>query len=94
MLIRFSRRFGPWWLASLVALLLVVWLAPQQVSVLIYKLLQITIAVKAAYWADRALFRHAPPIDDTMLADPLHAARLLARAIVAFAVIVGITLGI
>lgn len=38
----------------------------QQISVLVYKLAQVTIGVKVSYWADRALFRNAPGITSGM----------------------------
>ena len=88
------RRMPGWWGASIVALAVIVAIAPQQISVLVYKLAQVTIGVKVSYWADRALFRNAPGITSGMPRDTFSAARILARAVIAFAVIVGLTIGI
>lgn len=87
-------RLLSWWVATAIALSLVAFIAPQQMEILVYKLLLITCSVLVSYWADRALFRNAPDIDVTMPRDALSAARLLARAILALGVIVGLTLGI
>lgn len=87
-------RVWPWLLASAVALLLVAWVSPQQVSVLLYKLAQVTFAVTVAYWADRSLFRCAPPIERGMRRDQLGAARLIARGLVVLAIVLGFTIGI
>jgi len=89
-----TRRFGGWWMVAVAALLAVLWFSPQQGSVLIYKVSQLSIGVLMAYWADRVLFRHAPNIDATLPKDTVGAARLIARAIVALAIILGLTIGI
>jgi hypothetical protein len=89
-----TKRFGAWWIISIVALFGVGWWAPQQASVLNYKLAQVTVGLLLAYWADRALFRNAPDIDTGMPRDVVSAARLIARAILAFGIIHGLAVGI
>lgn len=89
------RRLGGWWAAGAMALLVVGMVANQQLGVLVYKVLQVQIAVVLAYMADRSLFRHAPvSVTANMPQDAFGGARLLARAIVALAVIAGVTIGI
>ena len=89
-----AKRFAWWWLISIAALGAVLWLAPQQGSVLLYKLAQVTVGLLLAYFADRALFDNGPYIDASMPRDVLSAGRLIARAIVALAIIIGLTVGI
>jgi hypothetical protein len=88
------KRFGSWWLATLIGLIIISIIAGHQVGVLIYKVLQITLALGISYAADRSLFRQTIGIDINLPDSPLGAARLIARAIVAMAIILGLTLGI
>lgn len=88
------KRLGWWYLAITVGLVVVGLVASQQLAVLAFKVSQVCIGVLLAYIADRTLFRHAPDIAEDMAPDALSGARLLARAIVALAVIVGVTIGI
>lgn len=89
-----ARRFAWWWSLSIVALVAVMWLAPQQGSVLLYKLAQVAVGLLLAYFADRALFDNGPYVDASMPRDVLSAGRLIARAIVALAIINGLAVGI
>lgn len=89
-----AKRFGGWWLAAFGLVVVIGFIANQQLEVLAYKIAQVCVGVLLAYVADRSLFHHAPDITDDMPADPLRGARIIARAIIALAVIVGVTLGI
>lgn len=89
-----SKRFGAWWIISLAALLWVLWSSPENGTVLVYKLCMVTVGLLLAYWADRVLMRKAPDIEMGMPRDSVSAARILARAIIAYAVINGLTGGI
>lgn len=89
-----TQRFGLWWLISIAALFGVLWLAPQQGSVLLYKLAQVTVGLLLAYWADRALFRNAPDVDASMPRDVLSAGRLVSRAILALGILTALAIGI
>ncbi len=89
-----TKRFGLWWVGSIAALFGVMWLAPQQGSVLLYKLAQVMVGLLLAYWADRALFRNAPDIDEAMERDVLSAGRLMARAILALGILTSLAIGI
>lgn len=50
------------WLVYTLALMLLVWfMAPQQVPVLVYKLALLALAAVTSYWIDRSLFPYARP---------------------------------
>jgi hypothetical protein len=89
-----SKRFGAWWTISVAAFAWVMWSSPENGSVLVYKLCMVTVGLLLGYWADRALMRNAPEIENEMPRDIVGAARILARAIIAYAVINGLTGGI
>ncbi len=89
-----SKRFGLWWLISILALVGVLWKAPQQGEVLLYKLAQVTVGLLLAYFADKALFHYAPEIDPGMPRDILSAGRLIARAILALGILTALSIGI
>ncbi len=92
--VQHAKRFGGWWVAAAVLVSVIGFIAHPQIEVLTYKVAQVCIGVLLAYVADRSLFHHAPDITDDMPVDPLRSARLVARAIVALAVILGVTIGI
>jgi hypothetical protein len=74
---------------------LIAWLAPQQLSVVAYKAVLLTLATVLAYQIDRGLFQHAPGMSALLNTNPvLAAARLIARALVFLGVVLGVTLGI
>ncbi len=87
-------RFGGWWIITGAALAVVGYMAGQQVMVLVYKVLQVTLGLLIAYTADRSLFHRALEINGDMPRDIFGAARLLARALVVLAVILGLTMGL
>lgn len=89
-----ARRLRGWLISSAVAAALIAFVAPQQLPVLVFKVAQVTIAIMLAYGADRSLFFNAPGLVADMPRDLLSAARILARAILALAVVLGLTLGI
>ena len=90
-------RFGPWGISAVLAIAIVAWVAPHQMGVLIYKLALVTLAVPLTYWADRTLFACAPPVTAaTFLTQnsSIASARLITRALIALAIILGLTLGL
>jgi len=90
-----GRRLGAWWVAAGLAVVLVAMIADQQLGVLVYKVAQVLVAMVLIYIADRTLFRMAPfGITPDMPQTNFGAARLLARALVALAIIIGVTVGI
>lgn len=92
--IKTVRRFWRWLVCSAVLVAIVAYLAPQQVGLLLFKVLQVSLGVVVAYLADKVLFRHAPPVNEALAPDAFGGARLLSRAVLAGAVIIGVTLGI
>jgi hypothetical protein len=89
-----GSRFGGWLVGSLVALIFIMVRAPQQGEIIVYKLLLVFISVPVCYMVDRSLYRNAPGIDIGHERDNVSAARLIARALVSFAIIYGITSGL
>lgn len=64
-------RLSGWLIATIVLLLLILALAPQQLPVSLYKLSLVGTAGVAGYWLDRELFPYARP--DTWLVKPFSA---------------------
>ena len=87
------QRLARWWLTVGVLLGLVAWIAPQQLGVLIYKLLQVSLGLVVGYMADRVLYRHTTPID-LLENDHYAAGRLVSRAIIVAAVLVSLCIGL
>jgi hypothetical protein len=92
--VKHAKRFGGWWLGCLVLIGVIGLYANQQLPVLMFKAAQVCLGLMLAYVADRTLFSNAPNISCEMPTDMVGAARIVARAIVALAVIVGLTVGI
>ena len=88
------KRNGVLWVLLIIALGVVGYIALQQIPVLIFKNLLVINAVVLAYLADRTLFSNTVSVDEALENSALGPARILARAIVALAVIAGLTLGI
>lgn len=61
-------RLSGWLIATILLLLAIVLLAPQQLPVSLYKLSLVSMAGVAGYWLDRSLFPYARP--DTWLVKP------------------------
>jgi hypothetical protein len=84
-----------WTLVTVVLIGAIAYIAPQQLQVVTYKTLLLTLAVVLAYHADRALYaRVRDRLGEDMPRDVFSAARLLTRAIVFLAVVLGMMLGI
>lgn len=92
-------RLIGWIVVSALLTLAVALIAPQQVSVSLYKLNLIALAGVAGYWLDRSLFPYARPdvclkaAKDDARAVPLAAAAMLRRAVVVAAAMVAVGLG-
>lgn len=54
-------RLLRWWLLAVVLLAVIAYIAPQQLSVTLYKLSLVSIAAIVGYHLDRALFPYASP---------------------------------
>lgn len=92
---RLRFRMWDWWVYAVVAALFIFWVAPAQLQVTAYKVSLVTLAVVLGYLADRALFaRAADRIAYDQPRDIYSSARLVARALIVFAVVLGVTHGI
>ena len=90
---------------TLLAFAVALFISPQQIPVLIYKLAQVTIAAVVAYWIDKVL---VPQIDVSTLVEQLNKvpegsqdeivglikASMIRRSIITVAVILGVCLGL
>jgi len=102
---KMPRLFG-WAVITVVLMVGLYWFAPQQLPIVAYKLALVTLAVTLAYWLDRALFPYARPgtffgrsqflsegsDQQTMLLAAALAA--IRRAIIVFACVIGLALGL
>lgn len=86
-------RMLEWLLISIVLLLSIALIAPQQLGVSLYKLSLITTAAWLAYWIDRSLFPYARPDDLTLTAPIERAAAMLRRAIIVGSAMLSASLG-
>lgn len=91
--VQHARRWGGWWIAGFVLVGVIGFIASQQLPVLLFKASQVCIGLPLAYVADRTLFSNAPDVKCDMTGE-VGGARLIARAIVALGVIIGITIGL
>lgn len=89
-----AMRMPGWWATFLILLGTVYLIAPQQLGVLTYKFLQVALGVVLGYIADRALFRFGPGVGIFQTRDQAFAARILARALIVLAVMLGLTIGL
>ena len=81
---------------SVVLIALVAWIAPQQLSVVVYKALLVSIAAVMTYWVDHSLHAHyiKRVAESGALADVVVAAIIVARALMFLGCALGITLGL
>lgn len=92
-----SRRRAPrmtsWTIITLLLLVVIAALAPQQLQVVLYKAALVTFGATLAYWIDRSLFPEGRPHECG--GDPfVIAAAWLRRALIVLACVVGLTLGL
>ena len=88
-----SPRMTLWTLISVGLLAAVIAIRPDQISVVVWKLLLIALAAPMAYWLDRALFPYARPHEldpDTGQRD----VAMFRRALVFTACVLGLALGL
>jgi hypothetical protein len=90
------RRMPFWWLTVVLLIVVIWWTQPEQITIVIYKLALVAIGVVASHIADRSMYKRVEEqITSDMLRvrDTFAAARLIARAIVFFAVIEALARG-
>lgn len=83
-----------WYIVTIALVVAIHFVAPQQLSVVTYKVLLVTLAAVLALTIDRSLFKRWGPLVDGMLRDNLGAARMISRALVFLAVVLGVSLGL
>lgn len=88
-------RLPGWYLSAALLVVAIWWVSPAQLPVVSYKILLVAVAVVVSYIADRSMFaRVSDRLVGTMPRDVFSAARILARAIIFLACMIGMTLGI
>lgn len=88
-------RLPGWYLCAAVLVVAIWWVSPQQLPVVLYKALLVALAVVLSYVADKSMYaRVSDRIDASMERDTFSASRVVARALVFLAVMLGFTLGI
>lgn len=88
-----AKRWGGWWVGAIVLIAVIGFVANQQLEVIAYKIALVCAGLLLSYVADRTLFSNATDITYDMDGQ-VAAARLLVRAIITLAVMIGITVGI
>lgn len=88
-------RMSGWTLVTVALVLLIWYVAPQQLSVVAYKAALLTLAVVLSYHADRAIFKRVRDrLGPDMPRDAFAAARLISRALIFLGCVLGLTLGL
>ena len=84
------------WILLTVALFVLVWyVAPQQLQIVLYKTLLVSLAAVLTFWIDRSLFaRMSDRIESKMKRDIVSAARVLSRALIFLGCVLGMSLGL
>ena len=86
-------RLSGFIVVTILLFVLLAFLAPQQLPVVAYKSLLVTLGAVLGYWIDRALFPYARP--HNCMGDSLANALVpIRRALVVLACILGLTLGL
>ena len=89
---RQAPRLTDWTLVTLVLLLGLALMAPEQLQIVLYKAGLVTLGAVLAYWIDRSLFPYARP--HTCTSDLQIAGAWLRRALIVLACVLGLTLGL
>lgn len=94
-----ALRMWEWALVTAALVGLLLWIAPANVPVLVYKASLVTLGAVVGYWIDRRLFRGAS-YDRFLpghgrIGDPrLASAAMIRRALIVAAVVLGMTMGL
>jgi len=88
-------RMLPWYIVTAALLVAIHYIAPQQLTVVVYKVCLVTLAALLAYLIDRSLYKRAGDrITAALPRDNYSAARILSRALVFVACVLGVSLGL
>lgn len=87
------RLFG-WTLTTILLMAVLFALRAEQAPVILYKLCLVTAGAVLGYWIDRALFPYARPHTQIGSFTVFWALLMIRRAVIVFACILGLTLGL
>ncbi|MDR7024374.1 putative holin [Pseudomonas peli] len=87
-------RMWLWTLITAALLLALLFIRPEQLQVVVYKLLLVTLAAVVAYWVDRSLFPYAQDRPHNCIGGIHIVGAWLRRALIVLACILGMTLGL
>lgn len=92
-----SQRLPRMWLWTIISIGLLLTLfviRPEQLQVVLYKLLLVTLAAVVAYWIDRSLFPYAQDRPHQCIGGIHIVGAWMRRAVIVLACILGMTLGL
>lgn len=87
-------RMTAWSLITLCLLVLLALIRPEQLQVVLYKLLLVTLAAVIAYWIDRSLFPYKQDRPHQCIGGIHIVGAWLRRALIVLACVLGMTLGL
>jgi hypothetical protein len=90
----YAPRLTGWMALAVVLLVGLAVLQPQQMGVILYKIALVVVAVVVSYAADRSIYGRVDKLNETLKRDTVGAARVLSRAIIFVAVMLGLTQGL
>ena len=95
-LIQKLPRMWDWIVLTVALFAMVAWLAPQQMNVVLYKALLVSIAAVMTYWVDHSLRAHFIKrlAENGAPADAVVAAIIISRALIFLGCALGMTLGL
>ncbi len=87
-------RMWDWILLTVILFGLVAWIAPQQLQVVLYKTLLVSLAAVISYWVDNSLRANFVKKLITVPADVVVAAIVVSRSLIFLGCVLGMTLGL
>src|SRR4051812_27865823 len=92
---RLQFRMWDWAVASAVCVAAVWWIAPHQLSVVVYKVTLVAIAANLTYWVDHSLFKRARDrIEGADERDLYSSLCVIRRAMIFLGCVLGLSLGV
>lgn len=83
-----------WYIVTISLMVTIHFVAPQQLTVVVYKVALVTLAAVLTYMIDGSLFKRASDRVNCRQRDVFSAARMLSRALVFLGVVLGVSLGL
>ena len=87
-------RMWDWVLLTVILFGLVAWVAPQQLQVVLYKALLVSLAAVLSYWVDNSLRANFIKKFTGVPADVVVAAIIISRSLIFLGCVLGMTLGL